>query len=78
MVGEWDVPRFVGREVGMMTGLILGHLLELEIATGELIFEWNALEHVDPSGKIILPYNSTSKSNPATRKPSDIRFHKCQ
>jgi hypothetical protein len=26
-------------------------LIENDIATGELLFEWNALEHVDPSGK---------------------------
>jgi hypothetical protein len=26
-------------------------LVENDIATGELLFEWNALEHVDPSGK---------------------------
>lgn len=29
------------------------YLIEIDISTGELIFEWNALEHVDPSGEII-------------------------
>lgn len=30
--------------------LIVGK--ENDIATGDLVFEWNALEHVDPSGMI--------------------------
>ncbi|KPM37904.1 hypothetical protein AK830_g8666 [Neonectria ditissima] len=33
-------------------------LLELDITTGELLFEWSSLDHVQPDGQFIPPYPS--------------------
>ncbi|EKV09132.1 Guanylate cyclase activating protein 2 [Penicillium digitatum] len=51
-----------------------GMFQELEIATGELIFEWNALEHVDPSESLVTLGSTNANSGLSSAQAWDY-FH---
>jgi len=40
----------VGDQYLYICGALTPIVIELDIATGEVLFEWSSLEHVDPDG----------------------------
>jgi hypothetical protein len=63
VAGKWNFSRFVDFADFGLLGVDV--LIENDIATGELLFEWNALDHVDPSGEAPRLAFSKARTNSA-------------
>ncbi|RAL10941.1 arylsulfotransferase family protein [Aspergillus homomorphus CBS 101889] len=56
----WNLSAYGGNTSQQWIGD--GYFQEFDIATGELIFEWNALDHIDPAESLITLASSTANT----------------
>ena len=59
LVTAYTVDVYDGASLNLGRGfswLLNGHFLEIDAASGEVIFDWNALEHIAPSTSTKWPY----------------------